>query len=119
VEHLKAIEYTFIRKDLVIAETQVHTIRTLATAVLQCVQPFHLKLQGNRRLDNARIDLLSSLNVLEAIVKGSDTYSSCRQQVRPNSFCHIALSIPTGSRVEPGIAQDKQTSLCFFCSRLW
>jgi len=79
VESLKAIEFTFLRKDIAIAEAQVHTLRVLFTAVLNTVQPFRLKLESNKRMDNSRFDLLAALNVIENIVRTSDSFSPSRQ----------------------------------------
>ena len=78
-ESLKAVEFTFLRKDAAIAEGTVHTMRILFVAVLNSVYPLRLKLEANKRLDSGKLDLLSALVCMEHLVRSSDSLSPSRQ----------------------------------------
>jgi len=78
-ESLKAVEFTFMRKDTAIAEGSVQTMRILFLAVLNTVYPLRLKLEANKRLDSGKLDLLSALVCIEHLVRSSDTLSPSRQ----------------------------------------
>jgi len=50
LETLKGIEFTFIRKDLVIAEAQTHTMRLYAATLVDAVKAFRGRLISVRKL---------------------------------------------------------------------
>jgi len=91
-ESLKAVEFTFLRKDAAVAEGAVHTSRVLYNAVLGIVYPVRIRLEGNKRLDGAKFDLLSSLVCIEGIVRSSDTLTPARQ-----AALQVLTEIVTGS----------------------
>lgn len=110
VESLKAVEFTFMRKDSAIAEGTVHTMRILFHAVLNSVYPLRMRLEGNKRLDGAKLDLLSSLVCIEHTVRSSDTLSPSRQ---------AALSVLTEIVVGSPLLNEKEgTKLRSYVRRL-
>ena len=91
-ESLKAVEFTFLRKDSVVAEGAVHTMRILYLHVLNSTYPLRLKLEANKRLDSSKLDLLSALVCIEHLVRSSDTLTPTRQ-----SALLVLTDIITGS----------------------
>ena len=81
LEALKGIEFTFIRKDLVIAEGHSHTIRILANSLFQTLKPFRAKLESVRKLEASRADMKSCIEILDAMLAGTEQLSYVRQSV--------------------------------------
>eukprot|EP00602_Paraphysomonas_sp_CaronLab_P007109 CAMPEP_0185031460 /NCGR_PEP_ID=MMETSP1103-20130426/18944_1 /TAXON_ID=36769 /ORGANISM="Paraphysomonas bandaiensis, Strain Caron Lab Isolate" /LENGTH=1209 /DNA_ID=CAMNT_0027566997 /DNA_START=38 /DNA_END=3667 /DNA_ORIENTATION=- len=79
VEVLKGIEFTFIRKDTEINEARVHMLSLLASACLDIIKPLKSKLESSRRLDAARLDMLTALSVLQTSLTTSESLSYTRQ----------------------------------------
>ncbi len=78
VECLKAMEYTFLRKDAVISENMVHIHRYLASAVCILLEPLKLRMEAVRKMDVNQAVIHAAVCCIENILKGSDTLSSCR-----------------------------------------
>lgn len=78
IEYLKAIEFTFIRKDSVISENLAAILAISSQEILDCIQPLRIKLQASRKLDPSKNDLLSSLSVIENLVRSTDSYTQIR-----------------------------------------
>jgi WASH complex subunit 7 len=91
VENLKAIEFTFIRKDLIINEQLVHILKVHSHEICGIIEPIRVKLEslsdeatrtGRRtKVDSARYDLISTLKTIENILHSSDLLSTARQAV--------------------------------------
>lgn len=91
VENLKAMECTFSRKDSIVGETQSHIIRVLSCSILDIIKPVRMKLEGQRKMDPSRLDIMSVLEIIESMLRSSDTLSFCRclhkfQHVRGPDF---------------------------------
>jgi WASH complex subunit 7 len=78
IEYLKAIEFTFIRKDSIISENLSLILSISSQEILDCIQPLRIKLQASRKLDPSKNDLLSSLFVIENLVRASGSYTQIR-----------------------------------------
>lgn len=108
IEILKGIEFTFKRKDAIIAEAQVHCLRLFSISMLEFLGPlryilFYLyypivqlrwstkkyfsviclrnKFQSVRKVEDSRMDLLSAIDILEETLAGSESFSPLRQQL--------------------------------------
>ena len=81
VEVLKIIEFTLMRKDVAIAEANVHMFRVLFEAIFQCIQPLRHKLESKQtsRMDATSVDLLGAVDVMQNLVRFTDTLSSSRR----------------------------------------
>lgn len=79
VEILKAMEYTFVRKDAIIAENMTHLQRHLAAGICELIEPMKLRLEAIRKMDPGQSVLHASVSCLDSLLRSSDTLSSCRQ----------------------------------------
>eukprot|EP01038_Epipyxis_sp_PR26KG_P006379 gene6379-8787_t len=79
LECLKALEYTFVRKDKAIAESSVHIVRMHALAIFTIVQSYRQKLQAFKKLDPTQQIEMGVICALEDLLKSSDSFSTCRQ----------------------------------------
>ena len=77
-ELLKSIEFTFVRKDTEIAEAKVHMMKQLCTAIYEMLRPVHKKIVTSRKLSSEKLDLLTSMAILQSIIRSSDTLSYSR-----------------------------------------
>eukprot|EP01034_Spumella_vulgaris_P022423 gene22423-28547_t len=78
IETLKAMEYTFVRKDKVVAEALIHMQRGLSGGMLSVLVPMRLKLEG-RKMDVSQIVLHATISAIESLLRSSDSLSPCRQ----------------------------------------
>lgn len=92
MEILKGIEYSFIRKDSIIAEAQVHILRVFSVSLVDLIRPVRTKLHSVRKLDDARGDLMACLQILEQTICGTESYTPLRQHL-----VSILVEIMTGS----------------------
>jgi WASH complex subunit 7 len=81
IEILKGIEYTFLRKQAEIAEAKEHMLTQLASACVELLKPIRTKLESSRRLDSTRLDMLTSLLILQTALSTSESFSFCRQVI--------------------------------------
>lgn len=79
VEILKGIEYTFVRKQAEIAEAKGHMLTQLASACVEILKPIRSKLESSRKLDSTRLDMLTSLLILQTTLCTSESFSFSRQ----------------------------------------
>mgnify|MGYP003385300813 FL=1 len=101
-EILKAIEFTFIRKDTEISEAKVHMMRQLCSAIYELLRPMHKKIVTSRKLSSEKLDLLTSMSILQSIIRSSDTLSFSREILVYvlSSMVHAA-SVSAGVLSEP------------------
>lgn len=89
IEHLKAIEYTFIRKDFIYSEILPHVIRQLADDILKLLKPMKTKLEvtkgSSKSIFGGGVDvyyksahILHIIDIMENILKSTDNYTSLR-----------------------------------------
>jgi WASH complex subunit 7 len=81
VEILKGIEYTFRRKQSEIAEAKEHMLTQLASACVELLKPIRSKLESSRKLDSSRLDMLTSLLILQTALSTSESFTYSRQVV--------------------------------------
>lgn len=100
-EVLKAIEFTFIRKDTQIAEAKAHMTRQLCGAVYELLRPMHKKIVSSRKLSAEKLDLLTSMSVLQSILRSSDTLS-CSREV----LVYVLSSMVQAASVAAGVLSE-------------
>ena len=81
IEVLKGIEYSFMRKDSIIAEAQVHILRVFSVTMIDLIRPVRTKLHSVRKLDDARGDLMTCVQILEQTVCSTENYTPLRQHL--------------------------------------
>merc|ERR1711871_634616 len=72
------IEYSFIRKDSIIAEAQVHILRVFSVSLVDLIRPVRTKLHSVRKLDDVRGDLMACIQILEQTVCSTESYTPLR-----------------------------------------
>jgi WASH complex subunit 7 len=87
VELLKALEMAMARKAEVVAESVGHIQRIHCARLLKVTRPIRTKLQASRRFDDHKMDVIAAVNVIEALLYGSDSFSKSRQSVLSLAFC--------------------------------
>lgn len=103
-EILKAIEFTFIRKDTEISEAKVHIMRQLCSAIYELLRPMHKKIVTSRKLSAEKLDLLTSMSILQSIIRSSDTLSFSREML-----VYVLSSMIQASSVAAGILSDSDS----------
>lgn len=78
-ETLKAMEYSFIRKDRIVGECHALMVRNLCASMYSVLNPIRQKLQATRKIDSKQILLLTFLILMEHLVKSTDSFSPGRQ----------------------------------------
>ncbi len=90
IEHAKAIEYTFVRKDFIFIELLPHMLHHLAEEIVKFLKPIKIKLESLKMSSSPQsmvgsIDqyvrvcyVLYIITLLENLLKSTDNYSSCR-----------------------------------------
>lgn len=80
VENLKAIEFTFIRKDVIVNETSRHLIQILAHTIVTMMKPICSRIAtSSRKVDSHRIDIIYASEMLENLLKSTENFSHSRQ----------------------------------------
>jgi WASH complex subunit 7 len=78
IELLKAIEYTFTRKQTDIALGYSLIMRLFSEEILKVVQPIRNRLEATRKVDNAKSAVLATMNLLVNILRSSDSMQFAR-----------------------------------------
>lgn len=92
LEILKAIEFTFSRKNTVLAESMPLLHRTACQALVECLRPIEHRLNVKGKFDDSRLDMLACVRIAMSILMTSDLLTYSRRTV-----LHTALSIVLGS----------------------
>jgi WASH complex subunit 7 len=79
LEVLKAMEFTFKRKDSIISEFLILLYRNLSNAMLGLLKPLQFKLEGLRNLDTPKVFLLSIIKSAIHLLKVTEYFSPSRQ----------------------------------------
>jgi WASH complex subunit 7 len=78
LEILKAMEFTFKRKDSIITEFLILLFRNLSNAMMTLLQPLQFKLEGLRNLDVSKGYLLAVIKSLIYLVKTTEYFTPPR-----------------------------------------
>lgn len=81
IELLKAIEYTYTRKQAEIALSFALCTRHYAELLVNVVRPLQTKLETSRKLDSTRHDVLGVISILSNVLKSSDSMHYARLMV--------------------------------------
>jgi hypothetical protein len=100
-EILKAIEFTFIRKNTEISEAKVHMMRQLCSAIYEILGPMHKKIMTSRKLSAEKLDLLTSTSILQSIIRSSDTLSFSRE-----ILIYVLSSMVQAASVSAGVLSE-------------
>jgi hypothetical protein len=113
IESLKAIEFTFRRKNVEISEAIVHMLRQLASACVDILRPIRTKLENSRKLDASVLDSLAVVSTMIHVLQSSDSFSYCRMaliNMLTEMIVSFALAEKDGLRFRGFVRRMEQLS---------
>eukprot|EP00981_Chlorochromonas_danica_P012186 scaffold4610_cov180-Ochromonas_danica.AAC.3 len=93
LEMVKAMDYTFLRKDSVIAEYLVLILRNISDSLFARLNLIKLKLESTKKVDGKFMVLHGVAALFEELLRSTDTWSTCRQ-ISLHLFAEIILAAP-------------------------
>jgi WASH complex subunit 7 len=79
LESLKAIEYSFARKDRVLTEKLVHVVHNIENTIASITYPIRKKLESGVKLNNTQLVEYSLIVSIEDLIRSTDSFSVSRQ----------------------------------------
>lgn len=81
IEILKAIEFMFARKNVVLAESITIILTQIADGLLAHIRPIKTQLEASKRFDDTKLDILAALTVVDDVLRSGESFSYTRQIV--------------------------------------